>query len=150
MLYFPPFFIYLFIYFQLHWVVIATRGHSLIMASRGHPCWGAWASPVAERRLYARGLRSRSTRTQQLWHTALVALQHVESSPDQGLSPCTLHPRQILIHCATREIPLPSFKSFGWFLVTSTSLLRTSPFIPRVLAHTFEPCCCGVFNIYLC
>lgn len=32
---------------------------------------------------------------------------------------------------------LPSFKSFGSFFVASISLLRTSPFIPRVLAHTF-------------
>ena len=52
------------------------------------------ASPVAEHRLSAHGLRSRGT------HTALVTLQHVESSPDQGSSPCALHPRQILSHCS--------------------------------------------------
>ena len=48
-----------------------------------------------------------STQVQQLWCTGLVAPRHVGSSQtrDQTRVPCI--GRQILNHCATREVPIP-------------------------------------------
>ena len=68
------------------------------------------ASPVAEHRLQARGLQQLwlagpRVQAQQLWHVALVALQHVGSfqTRDQTRVPC--NGRWILNHCTTREVP---------------------------------------------
>ena len=92
-------FIYLFvyIYFQLHWVLVAARGLSLVMASRGllfvavHGLLTAVASLVAEHGLQAHGL-------QQLWHAGSVVVVHGLSCsaacgifPDQGSNLCPLH-----------------------------------------------------------
>ena len=82
-------FIYLFIYW-LRWVFIAAYGLSLVAASRDYFS------------LRCTGSRAQG---QQLWPTGLVALQHVGSSRARAQNhvPCT--GRQILSHCATREIP---------------------------------------------
>ena len=93
-----------FIYFWLHWGLCCVRAFSgcskqglLFVAV--HRLLIAVASLVAEHRLWVREL-------QQLWHTGLVALWHVESSwiRDRTHVPCT--GRWILIHCATREVHL--------------------------------------------
>ena len=64
----------------------------------------AVASPIAEHGLQARGL-------QQLWHTGLVALRHAGSSQTRAQTRVPCAGRQILNHCATREVPyLGSFE----------------------------------------
>ena len=57
------------------------------------------------------GVSGCSTQAQQLWHTGLVALRHVESTQttDRTRVPCT--GRWIPIHCTTREVPVISFKT---------------------------------------
>ena len=67
--------------------LVAVRGLLIVVASlvAEHGLQGVWA--------------------QYLWHTGLVALQHVESSwaRDQICVPCI--GRWILVHCTTREVP---------------------------------------------
>ena len=58
----------------------------------------AVASLVAEHRLWVREL-------QQLWHTGLVALWHVESSWIRGQACILCIGRWILTHCTTKEVP---------------------------------------------
>ena len=107
------FYLNLFIYFWLRWVFIVTLGLSLVEASRGYSslqCTGfslQWLlllwSPGSRRACF----RSCGTRVQQSWLAGLVALRHVESSRTRAPTrvPCIC--RQILNHCATREVPTP-------------------------------------------
>ena len=79
--------------------IFSSCGRQGLLFVAVHRLLIAVASLVAEHRLWVREL-------QQLWHTGLVALWHVESSwiRDRTHVPCT--GRWILIHCATREVHL--------------------------------------------
>ena len=85
-------FIYLFIYFWLHWVFVAVRGLLIEVASL-----------AAEHGLQACRLSSCSTRAQQLRCTGPAAPRHAGSSWTWARThaPCT--GRRIPNHCATRE-----------------------------------------------
>ena len=89
-------FLFLFIYFWLHWVFVAAHRLSLVAVSRGYSlllCAGfsLWWLLL---------LQSAGSR-----RTGLVAPWHVGSSWTRARTrvPCTC--RQILNHCATREVP---------------------------------------------
>ena len=127
-------FMYLFIYFfWLRWVFVAARGLSLVAASRGHSslqCTGLslqWPLLLQSTGSRHAGLSSCGTWAQQFWHvssraqaqqlwcTGLAAPRHAGSSRtrDRTRVPCI--GRRILNHCATREVPGPSFLSFNQF-----------------------------------
>ena len=99
--------IYLFIYLWLCWVFVSVRGPSPVAASRGHSssrCVGLSLS---------RPLLLRSTVSRRAG-SAIVAHRPSCSAacgilPDQGSNPCSLHGRQTLNHCATREAPRKVF-----------------------------------------
>ena len=119
--------------FWLHWVFVAACRLSLVVASGGFSCCGAWALGAGASVVAAHGLSSCSSRAlehvgfsscrmwtqqlqlagsrvqaQQLWHMGLVALRHVGSSQtrDRTCVPCI--GRWILNHCTTREVPCSS------------------------------------------
>ena len=50
------------------------------------------------------GFSSRSTQAQWLWHTSLVALEHVESSQGRGQTHASCIVRWSLNHWMTREV----------------------------------------------
>ena len=78
--------IYLFIYFWLHWAFVAARGLSLVAASRSHSSLQCvalslrWPLPLWSMAPGARASAVVARGPQQLWHTGLVAAQHVGSS----------------------------------------------------------------------
>ena len=89
----------------------------------GFSCCGPWAlgiraslivacglrscgSRVLEGRLSSCGARAPDAQAQQLWHTGLVAPWHVGSSQTRARTRVPCIGRQILNHCATREVPL--------------------------------------------
>ena len=114
-------FIYLFIYFWLHWVFVAACRLSLVEVSGGYSSlwcvgfslqWflllrstgsrhtgfsscGTWAQ-----QLWLAGSR---VQAQQLWRTGLVAPRHVGSPWTRARTRVLCIGRQILNHCATRE-----------------------------------------------
>ena len=114
--------IYLFIYFWLHQVFVAARRLSLVLASGGYS--SLWCAGFSLRWLFLlqsmgsrrAGLSSCGTwgqqlwlmgsraQASQLWRTGLAAPRHVGSSwtRDRTRVPCI--GRQILNHCATREV----------------------------------------------
>ena len=129
----------LFIYFWLCWVFVAARRLSLVVASRGYSSlrcvgfslrWllllrsmgsrhmgfsscGSWA---LERRLSSCGTQAQQlwltgsrAQAQQLWCTGLVAPQHVGSSRTRARTHVSCIGRQILNHCATREVRIAKF-----------------------------------------
>ena len=114
-------FIYLFIYFQLHWVFIAVCGLSLVAMSGGYSslwCVGfslRWLLLLRSTGSRHAGFSSYGTRAQQLWLvgsraqaqqlwlTGLVALRHVGSSRTRARTRVPCIGRQILNHCAIRE-----------------------------------------------
>ena len=55
--------------------------------------------------VWARQLWISSPRTQKLWHTGLAALSHVQSSWTRDWTHVPCIGREILIPCATREVP---------------------------------------------
>ena len=116
-------FIYLYIYFWLYQVFVAVCRLSLVAASRGYSLlwctdfslqwllllWsmgsrrmGFSSCGMQAQQLWLTGSRAQ---VQQLWCMGLVAPRHVGSSQtrDQTHVPCI--GRQILNHCATREVP---------------------------------------------
>ena len=110
-------FIYLFTYW-LHWVFVAARGLSLVVASGGYSSlryvgfslwWllllqstGSWCADSSSCGLWA------LERRQQLWRTGLVALQHVGSSWARARTHVPCIGRWILNHYATKEFhPTP-------------------------------------------
>ena len=121
--YFLKFILFLFIYFWLCWVFVATRGLSLVAASGDYSSlqcacfslrwllllWSTGSRRAAgfsscgtqAQQLWLAGCRMQS---QQLWHTGLVAPRHVGSSQtrDRTCVPCI--GRRFLNHCATREV----------------------------------------------
>ena len=82
---------------------VAVRGLLTVVASLAteHRLQGSRASGVAAHGFFRCGSRARA---QQLWRSGLVVLRQVESSwtRDHTCVPCI--GRQILIHCATREV----------------------------------------------
>ena len=108
---------YLFIfYFWLHWVFIAACGLSLVAESGGYSllwCTGSslqWLPLLQSTGSRRKGFSSCSTRAQQLWHTGLVAPQHVGSSRTRARTRVPCIGRRILNHCATSEVPDKLFK----------------------------------------
>ena len=104
-------FIYLFIYFWLRWVFAAAHRLSLVAASGGYSSlwcvgfslwWLLLLQSTGSRRL---GFSSCGTRAQQLWHTGLVAPRYVGSSRTRDQTHVSCIGRQIVNHCATREVP---------------------------------------------
>ena len=113
-----------FIYFWLHWVFIAACGLSLVVASRGYSslqCTGfslQWLLLLRSMGSRRAGFSSCGTRAQQLWlmgsraqaqqlwHTGLVAPQHVGSSRTRARTRVPCIGKRILNHCTTREVPL--------------------------------------------
>ena len=105
-------FMYLFIYlfnFWLRWVFVAARRLSLVVASRGYSslqCAGfslRWLLLLWSTGSRSTGFSSCGMRAQQLWHTGLVALQHVGPSWTRAQTHVSYIGRRILHHCATRE-----------------------------------------------
>ena len=114
---------YLFIYFWLHWVFVATCRLSLVVASGNYS--SLWCAGFSLRWLLLLrctgsrhvGFSSCSTRAQQLWLTgsraqaqqsqctSLVAPRHVGSSQTRARTRVACIGRQILNHCAAREVP---------------------------------------------
>ena len=84
-------------------VFIAACGLSLVAENRGYSsllCVGfslRWL-------LLLRSTGSRA-QAQQLWHTGLIALWHVGSSQTRARIRVPCIGKQILNHCATREVP---------------------------------------------
>ena len=121
------FFLKLFIYFWLHRVFISARGLSLVAVSRSYSLLRCtafslrWLLSLQSTGPRHTGFSSCGTRPQQLWlagsraqaqplwHTGLVALQHVGSSPTRTGTRVPCIGRWILNHCATREAPMRLF-----------------------------------------
>ena len=122
--------IYLSIYLWLHWVFVAARRLSLVVASGGYSslwcagfslgcllllqstgsrCAGFSSCGTRAQQLWLVGSRAQA---QQLWRTGLVAPLHVGYSQtrDRTCVPCI--GRWILNHCATREVPGTLFYTF--------------------------------------
>ena len=118
----------LFIYFWLHWVFVAVRRLSLVVASRGYSSlqctgfslqWLLLLQSTGSRRM---GFSSCSTQAQklwlvgsrvqaqQLWHMDLAAPRHVGSSWTRARTHVPCIGRQILNHCTIREAPLSFLK----------------------------------------
>ena len=96
------------LFFLLQWVFVALRRLSLVTESRGYSLlWGtasvgAWC--------------------QQLQLIGLVSLWHVKSSQTKDGTRVPCIGRQILIHCATREVPTwCSWLGFSWRGVERTN-----------------------------
>ena len=121
--FFKNIFIYLFIfiYFWLHWIFIAAHRLSLVASSEGYcslRCTGfslrwlllLWStgsrhagfssSSMQAQQLWLMGSRAQA---QQLWRTVLVAPRHVGSSQTRARTRVPCIGRRILNHCATRE-----------------------------------------------
>lgn len=89
------------LYFWLCWVFIALHGLSPLAVSGG--CSSLRWAGFSLQWLLVWSTASRAPELQQLQHTGLAALQHVEYSKtrDQTHVPCI--GQWILIHCTTRE-----------------------------------------------
>ena len=115
------------LFIWLHWVFIAVSGLSLVVASRGYSSLQCVGFSL-RRLLLLRSMGSRRTgfsscgtraqqlwlvgskaQAQQLWHTGLVAPRHVGSSQSRARTCVPYIGRQILNHCATREVPAFTF-----------------------------------------
>ena len=96
----------LFIYFGLHWVFVAVRGLSLVVVSKGYSslwCVGfslRWLLLLWSTGSRHMGFSSCVMQAQQLWHTGLVAPQHVGSSQTRAQTHVPCISRRILNHCA--------------------------------------------------
>ena len=135
--------IFCFVWFWLRWVFIAARGLSLVAASGGYSslqCVGfslrqlllLWS--MGSRRM---GFSSCGTWAQQLWHTGLVAPMHVESSQTRDGTHVPCIGRQILNHCATREVPKQILEYTFFFLpLFSTQMLSYST---SCTSHLIKP-----------
>ena len=101
----------LFNYFWLHWVFVAARGLSLVAASGGYSslrCAGfllLWLLLLRSTGSRRAGFSSCSMQAQQLWCMGLVAPRHVGSSWTRAQTHVPCIGRQILNHCAAREVP---------------------------------------------
>ena len=118
---FLKFFIYLSIYFWLHWVLVAMRRPSPVVVSRGYSLlwcvgfslpWPLLLQSVGSRlagfsscgvqaqQLWLMGSRAQA---QQLWRTGSVAPWHVGSSWTRAWTRVPCIGRWIPNHCCTRE-----------------------------------------------
>ena len=117
--------IYLFLfYFWLHWVFVAARRLSLVAVSGGYSvlwctgfsllwllllwsmgsrCAGFSSCGTWAQQLWLTGSRGQAL---QLWRMGLVAPRHMGSSRTRARTCVPCIGRQILNHCATREVPL--------------------------------------------
>ena len=140
--------IILFIYFWLIWVFFAAHGLSLAVDALH--C-GVWACPCGGsscRRTQARGTRLQKlqhvaqqlqlpgcrAQAQQLWHTGLVAPQHVGSSRIRGQTRVSCNGRGILYHWATRGAPLSLWWSVDWR--NESHVIDSSHMYPHLLKIT--------------
>ena len=134
-------FIYLFIYFWLRWVFVAVHRLSLVAASRGYSslrCAGFslwWILLVWSTGSRHVGFSRCGTWAQQLWHTGLVAPQHVGSSRTRARTCVPCIGRRIPNHCATRGAPGWSFNS----RYSHESMLSFLIFSPATGAVQAEP-----------
>ena len=109
------FYINLFIYLWLHWVFIAVRSLSLAAVSGGYSslrCVGFslwWLLLLRSMGSRRAGFSSYGMRVQYLWHTGLVAPQHVGSSWTRAQTHVPCFTRQILNHCVTSGVPMWNF-----------------------------------------
>ena len=101
-------------FFWLSWVFIAVRRLSLVVVSGGYSSLQCMGFSLRWLLLWSTGSRhtgfsSCGTPAQYLWLVGLVAPWHVGSSQtrDRTRVPCI--GRQILNHCATREVPVHFF-----------------------------------------
>ena len=100
-----------FFFFWLRWVYIVAHRLSLVVASRGYSSlWYAvfslwWLLLLRSMGSRHAGFSSCSTWAQQLWHTGLVAPQHVGSSRTRDRTHVPCIGRRILNHCPIREVP---------------------------------------------
>ena len=113
--------------FWLRWVFIAVHGLSLVAVSGGYSllqcasfslqwllllhstgsrCTGFSSCGTRAQQLWLTGSRAQA---RQLWHTGLVAPQHVGSSRTRAQTHVPRIGRQILNHCAPREVPIVVF-----------------------------------------
>ena len=117
-------FIYAFIYLWLHWVFVAARRLSLVVASWGYSslwcvgfslrwllllqsvgsrCVGFSSCDTWAQQLWLAGSRAQA---QQLWCMGFVAPRHVGSSWTRARTHVLCIGRRILNRCATREPPV--------------------------------------------
>ena len=98
------------VYLWLPWVLVATCGLSLVVASRAALRCGLRAAGFSlQWLLLFRSTGSRATGFSSCGNWGLVAPWACGILPDQASNLCPLHwghngSRQLLIHCATREI----------------------------------------------
>ena len=116
-----------FIYLWLSWVFVALCRLSLVAASGGYSSLGC-AGSSSRWLLLLQSLGSKSAgfsscgtwaqqlwlmgsraQAQQLWRKGLCALQHVGTSQTRARTSVLCIGRQILNHCATREVQEPGF-----------------------------------------
>ena len=98
-------------YFWLRCVFVAVLRLSLVVASGG--CSSLWFVGFSSRWLLLlwsmgsrlAGFSSCGAQAQYLWHTGLIATQHVGSSRTRAGTHVPCIGRRILNHCATREVP---------------------------------------------
>ena len=106
-----------FIYFWLRWVFVAAHGLSLVAVRGSYSllwCTGfslRWLLLFQSMGSRCTGFSTCGTRAQQLWCTGLAALRHVGSSRTRAGTHVPCIGRQILNHCATREVDILSFTS---------------------------------------
>ena len=145
----------LFIYFWLHWVFVAARGLSLVAASGGYSslqCTGfslrwlllLWSTGSRHTGFSSCGtwaqqlwLAGSRVQAQQLWHTGLVAPQHVGSSQTRGRTRVTCIGRWILNHCATSEALHFKYSSMYMSIPNSLTILPHHP-SPQVTINSFS------------
>ena len=117
---------YLFIYFWLHWVFVAARRLSLVVASGGYsslPCAGFSLQWLIL--LWSTGSR----------HAGLVAPRHVGSSRTRARTRVPCLGRRILNHCA---------KPWGSLLIRQMSRKKSRKSLKNAF-HLFV-CCLPVFK----
>ena len=96
-------FIYLFIYFWLRWVFVAACGLSVVAAS-GDYSWLQWAGFSLWWLLLLRSMGSRCVGSVVVAH-GLSCSTACGIFPDRARTHVPCIGRQILNHCATREVP---------------------------------------------
>ena len=99
-------------------LVAASRGYSSLWCTGFSLRWLLLLRSIGSR---STGFSSCGTRSQQLWHTGLVAPQHVGSSWTRAQTHVPCIGRQILNHCATREVPICIF-----LIQTQSHLLKVN------------------------
>ena len=140
---------FLVIYFWLRWVFVAVHGLSLVAVREGYSllwCTGfslQWLLLLWSMGSRCTGFSSCGTRAQQLWCTGLAALWHVGSSRTRARTRVPCIGRQIINHCATREV------SVSRFLFECIPHLWRAPSLEKGEQHSSQLQECtlnGIFN----